>query len=65
MRTDEEEVLVGDWADGFFGAISLNFEEWAPLFAQKFFRCRVTFTVLGSGIGQEPTSEDHACPCDH
>jgi uncharacterized protein len=35
MRTDEEEVLVGDWADGFFGAISLNFEEWAPLFAQK------------------------------
>lgn len=35
MRTDEGEVLAGDWADGFFGAISLNLEEWAPLFAQK------------------------------
>lgn len=35
MRTDEEEVLAGDWADGFFGAISLNLEDWAPLFAQK------------------------------
>ena len=35
MRTDEEEVLSGDWADGFFGAIGLNFEEWAPLFAHK------------------------------
>ena len=33
MRTDEEEVLSGDWADGFFGAISLNLEAWAPLFA--------------------------------
>jgi uncharacterized protein len=35
MRTDEEEVLSGDWADGFFGAISLNLQDWAPLFAQK------------------------------
>ncbi|CAK7261740.1 MULTISPECIES: YecA/YgfB family protein [unclassified Shinella] len=35
MRTDEGEVLAGDWADGFFGAISLNLEDWAPLFAQK------------------------------
>ncbi len=35
MRTDEEDVLAGDWADGFFGAISLNLEDWAPLFAQK------------------------------
>ncbi|WP_413990746.1 YecA family protein [Labrys okinawensis] len=35
MRTDEGEVLAGDWADGFFGAISLNLEGWAPLFAQK------------------------------
>ncbi len=35
MRTDEEEVLSGDWADGFFGAISLNLEAWAPLFAHK------------------------------
>ena len=31
MRTDEGEVLAGDWADGFFGAISLNLEDWAPL----------------------------------
>jgi uncharacterized protein len=35
MRTDEGEVLASDWADGFFGAISLNLGEWAPLFAQK------------------------------
>lgn len=35
MRTDEGEVLAGDWADGFFGAINLNLEDWAPLFAQK------------------------------
>jgi uncharacterized protein len=35
MRTDEEEVLSGDWADGFFGAVSLNLKDWAPLFAQK------------------------------
>ena len=35
MRTDEEEVLTGDWADGFFGAISLTLEEWAPLLAHK------------------------------
>ncbi len=35
MRTDEGEVLAGDWADGFFGAIRLNLEDWAPLFAEK------------------------------
>jgi len=35
MRTDEEEVLAGPWADGFFGAINLKLEQWAPLFADK------------------------------
>ncbi|OCP37469.1 UPF0149 family protein [Ensifer sp. LC163] len=35
MRTDDEEVLAGDWADGFFGAMNLNLEQWAPLFAEK------------------------------
>lgn len=35
MRTDDEEVLAGPWADGFFGAIKLNLEQWAPLFAEK------------------------------
>lgn len=35
MRTDNEEVLAGDWADGFFGAIKLRLEQWAPLFADK------------------------------
>jgi uncharacterized protein len=34
-RTDEGEVHVGDWADGFFGAIKLTMEDWAPLFEQK------------------------------
>jgi len=35
MRTDDEEVLAGPWADGFFGAVKLNLEQWAPLFAEK------------------------------
>ncbi|WP_117196517.1 UPF0149 family protein, partial [Rhizobium terrae] len=35
MRTDDDEVIAGHWADGFFGAISLNLNEWAPLFAEK------------------------------
>lgn len=35
MRTDEGEVLAGDWADGFFGAIRLTFDAWAPLFRQN------------------------------
>ncbi len=35
IRTDDEEVLAGPWADGFFGAIKLNLEQWAPLFAEK------------------------------
>ncbi len=30
MRTDDEEVLPGDWADGFYGAIKLNLAAWAP-----------------------------------
>ena len=34
-RTDEGVVHVGDWADGFFGAIRLACEDWAPLFAMK------------------------------
>ncbi len=35
MRTDEDDVLAGHWADGFFGAINLNLQEWEPLFAEK------------------------------
>jgi len=35
MRTDDEEVLAGDWADGFFGAMKLSLDQWAPLFADK------------------------------
>jgi uncharacterized protein len=35
MRTDDEEVLAGDWADGFFGAMNLSLDQWAPLFADK------------------------------
>ncbi|AYG64320.1 UPF0149 family protein [Rhizobium jaguaris] len=35
MRTDGEEVLADDWADGFFGAMNLSLEQWAPLFADK------------------------------
>jgi uncharacterized protein len=35
MCTDEGEVLAGDWADGFFGAIELTVDRWMPLFAQK------------------------------
>jgi uncharacterized protein len=35
MRTDEGEVLAGEWADGFFGAIHLTFEAWLPLFQKK------------------------------
>jgi uncharacterized protein len=35
MRTDDEEVLAGDWADGFFGAMDLSLDQWAPLFADK------------------------------
>jgi len=34
-RTDEGEVHVGDWADGFFGAIRLNLPHWMPLLEQK------------------------------
>jgi len=35
MRTDDEEVLPCDWADGFYGAIKLNLAAWAPLMAEK------------------------------
>lgn len=35
MRTDDEEVLPGDWADGFYAAIKLNLAAWAPLMAEK------------------------------
>lgn len=35
MRTDDEEVLAGPWADGFFGAVKLNLDQWAPLFVEK------------------------------
>ncbi len=35
MRTDEGEVLTGDWADGFFGAVKLTLPAWMPLFAGK------------------------------
>ncbi len=35
MRTDEGEVLAGDWADGFYGAMSLTLQEWAPLLSEK------------------------------
>lgn len=35
MRTDEGEVHVEDWADGFFGAIQLTFDSWRPLIEQK------------------------------
>lgn len=35
MRTDEDEVLAGDWADGFYGAMKLTLQEWAPLFTDK------------------------------
>nr|WP_282188544.1 YecA family protein [Brucella tritici] len=35
MRTDEGEVLAGDWADGFYGAISLTLQEWAPMLTEK------------------------------
>lgn len=32
MRTDEGEVLVEDWANGFYGAMRLNMAAWQPLF---------------------------------
>ena len=32
MRTDEGEVLVEDWANGFYGAMCLNMPAWKPLF---------------------------------
>ncbi len=35
MRTDEEEVLAQDWADGFFGAIQLRLDDWRPLFERQ------------------------------
>jgi uncharacterized protein len=35
MRTDDGEVLAGEWADGFFGAIQLTFDAWVPLLRQK------------------------------
>lgn len=35
MRTDEGEVLAGDWANGFYGAITLKLDKWAPMFARK------------------------------
>jgi uncharacterized protein len=35
MRTDGGEVLPGQWADGFFGAIMLALSEWQPLFQRK------------------------------
>ncbi len=35
MRTDQGEVLAGDWADGFFGAIRLTIDAWMPLFLRK------------------------------
>lgn len=31
MRTDTGEVIAGDWADGFFGAIKLSAGAWQPL----------------------------------
>ena len=35
MRTDEEEVLAQDWADGFFGAIQICLDDWRPLFERQ------------------------------
>jgi uncharacterized protein len=35
MRTDDGEVLAGEWADGFFEAIRLRLDAWVPLFRQK------------------------------
>jgi uncharacterized protein len=35
MRTDDEEVLSGDWVDGFYGAMSLNLAAWVRLMAEK------------------------------
>lgn len=35
MRTDEDDVMSGDWADGFYGAMSLNLGAWGPLMAEK------------------------------
>lgn len=35
MRTDDGDVLAGEWADGFFGAIRLRLDAWVPLFRQK------------------------------
>ena len=35
MRTEEGEVLIEDWADGFFGAMQLTLKGWAPLFEAK------------------------------
>ena len=35
MRTDDDEVLAGGWADGFYGAMKLTLHEWAPLFTDK------------------------------
>ena len=30
MRADDGEVLIEDWADGFFGAMRLAMEDWLP-----------------------------------
>jgi uncharacterized protein len=35
MRTDEGDVLPGEWADGFYGAIKLTLDAWRPLFERK------------------------------
>ena len=35
MRTDQGEVLPGEWADGFYGAIKLRMSAWEPLFMLK------------------------------
>ena len=35
MRTDDGDVLAGEWADGFFGAIRLRLDAWVPLFQEK------------------------------
>ena len=35
MRTDDEEVLPQQWADGFFGAVRLHLDAWRPLFTKE------------------------------
>jgi uncharacterized protein len=55
MRTDDGEVLIEDWANGFFGAMRLSIKDWLPFITDPETALPMAAILAHStGMGENP-----------